>query len=47
MSVLCKKPPFANNVFIDNQNFKNNSEKGHSRNISTKIILKSDQRNLS
>ena len=38
MSVLCKKPPFTNTMFIDDQNFKNNSEKGHSRNISMRLF---------
>ena len=37
MSVQCKKPPFTNTMFID-RNFKNNSEKGHSRNISMRLF---------
>ena len=37
MSVQCKKPPFTIIMFIDrSKNFKNNSEKGHSSNISTR-----------
>ena len=36
MSVQCKKPPFTNTMFIDRS--KNNSEKGHSRNISMRLF---------
>ena len=38
MSVQCKKPPFTNTMFIDRSNFKNDSEKGHSRNISMRLF---------
>ena len=39
MSVQCKKPPFTNTMFIDRSKFlKNNSEKGHSRNISMRLF---------
>ena len=40
MSVQCKKPPFTNTMFIDRSKFKNNSEKGHPRNISMKLFQK-------
>ena len=38
MSVQCKKPQFTNNMFIERSKFKNNSEKGHSRNISMRLF---------
>ena len=38
MSVQCKKPPFTKTMFTDRSKFKNNSEKGHSRNISTTLF---------
>ena len=37
MSVQCKKPPLIP-CFLTDQNFKNNSEKGHSRNISMRLF---------
>ena len=38
MSVQCKKFPFSNTMFTTDQNFKNNSEKGNSRNISMRLF---------
>ena len=38
MSVQCKRPPFTNTMFIDRSKFKNNSEKGHSINISMRLL---------
>ena len=41
MSVQCKKPPFTHSLIpclLTDQNFKNNSEKGHSRNISMRLF---------
>ena len=38
MSVQCKKPPFSNTMFIDDQTFANNFEKGHPRNISMRFL---------
>ena len=38
MSVQCKKPPFTNTMFIDRSKFQEHSEKGHSRNISTRLF---------
>ena len=38
MSVQCKKPPLTNTCLLTDQNFKNDSEKGHSRNISMRLF---------
>ena len=38
MSVQCKKPPFTHSMFIDKSKFQENSEKGHSRNISIRLF---------
>ena len=38
MSVQCKKPHSLIPCLLRDQNFKNNSEKGHSRNISMRLF---------
>ena len=38
MSVQCKKPHSLIPCLLTDQNFKNNSEKGHSRNISMRLF---------